>query len=262
MNQSLEELMKKSKEIASKHERPQFYTRFHAEIARARHLYFTDPLITMIRETVEEEIEKAESLGHGIYHSSRVAWDCGALLEIELRFSGSDHVERNRIITLGIIAGLLHDICRCEENHAERGAQKAAKILKNFPISETEISFICRAIRNHEAFVKPTICPDPIGQLISDCLYDADKFRWGIDNFTHTLWFMVDHQGLSPHSLIERFPWGIEGIRKIINTFRTPVGKQFGPEIIEKGIEIGKEIYRYLLKIYQPDNSKEGATGW
>jgi hypothetical protein len=88
--------------------------------------------------------------------------------------------------------------------------------------------------------------------VVSDCLYDADKFRWGPDNFTHTLWFMVDHQGLTPQELIARFPWGMQGIAHIQETFRTATGRQYGPEIIEVGMQIGKEIYHYLIKHF-PD---------
>lgn len=257
MNCFIEELVRKAKEFASRYEKPDFYVRFHTEIARSRHLYFTNPIIILIREAVKERLELSERLGHGIYHSSRVAWDCAALLDVELRQSGIIAVHKDRILILGLAAGLLHDIARCEPNHAELGAQEAARILRGLPFSEDEVGFICRAIRNHEAFKRPVISPDPIGQLLSDCLYDADKFRWGFDNFTHTIWRMIDHQNLSPQDLIERFPWGIDGIRKIAYTFRTPTGRQFGPEIIENGIAIGKDIYRYLLKRYENAMVKE-----
>ena len=43
----------------------------------------------------------------------------------------------------------------------------------------------------------------------------------------------------------------MSGTVRIIETFRTPTGRQYGPEIIETGMEIGKEIYRYLLQHYR-----------
>ncbi|MGC8719095.1 MAG: HD domain-containing protein [Thermodesulforhabdaceae bacterium] len=242
MNCFIEELVRKSCEFASRYQKPEFYIRFQAEVARSKHLYFTNPLIILLREAIEDRLEVSEKLGHGIYHSSRVAWDCAALLDIELKHSGNMSAQRDRILILGLAAGLLHDIARCEPNHAEVGAQEAAKILRLLPFTEDEIIFICRAIRNHEAFKRPVISPDPLGQLLSDCLYDADKFRWGFDNFTHTIWRMIEHQNLSVQDIIERFPWGIDGIRKIASTFRTPTGRQFGPEIIENGIAIGRDI--------------------
>ena len=61
----------------------------------------------------------------------------------------------------------------------------------------------------------------------------------------------MDHQALSLRQIIERFPWGMRGMVRIIETFRTPTGRQFGPEIIESGMEIGKEIYRSLLQHYR-----------
>ena len=56
---------------------------------------------------------------------------------------------------------------------------------------------------------------------------------------------------MSPTDLIERFPWGMTGVYRIIDTFRTPTGRQYGPGIIESGVEVGKEIYRYLLNRFR-----------
>jgi hypothetical protein len=154
-------------------------------------------------------------------------------------------------MVLAIFSGLLHDICRDVENHAECGAEEAEKVLaRDFDLSGSEIACIGNAIRNHEAFCASATGGPQWAQLLSDCLYDADKFRWGPDTFTHTLWYMADHQGLSPRDLIERFPWGMSGTYRIIETFRTPTGRQYGPQIIETGVEIGKEIYRYLVQQY------------
>jgi hypothetical protein len=44
--------------------------------------------------------------------------------------------------------------------------------------------YIVAAIRNHEAFRKILESEDKSARLVSDSLYDADKFRWGPDNFT------------------------------------------------------------------------------
>ena len=41
------------------------------------------------------------------------------------------------------------------------------------------------------------------------------------------------------------------GILRISETFRTPTGRQFGPDIIETGVAIGKEIYHYLLQHFR-----------
>jgi hypothetical protein len=60
---------------------------------------------------------------------------------------------------------------------------------------------------------------------------------------------MAESQGLSPQDLIARFPWGMSGVVRIMETFRTTTGRQYGPDILETGLEIGKEIYRYLLQM-------------
>ncbi len=40
---------------------------------------------------------------------------------------------------------------------------------------------------SHEAFKKLETSGSTNAMMISDCLYDADKFRWGSDNFTDTI---------------------------------------------------------------------------
>ena len=83
-------------------------------------------------------------------------------------------------------------------------------------------------------------------KLVSDSLYDADKFRWGPDNFTVTLWLLIESAGLSLERLYHSFIEKMEGIKKIKKTFRTKTGQQYGPEFIDKGIAIGNEIYREM----------------
>ena len=44
------------------------------------------------------------------------------------------------------------------------------------------------AIGNREAFQPCSNLADPVAQLLSNVLHDADKFRWGPDNFTEMIW--------------------------------------------------------------------------
>jgi hypothetical protein len=249
MNELVLRLQREAERIASKHPPPEFYTRFKAPHALARKMFFTSPVLVRLRRIAEPVLQ--EDLGHGLFHTTRVSIDTATLISVEVESHHLSQIKRERLMQLGLISGLLHDICRNEESHAEAGAREAAKILRRFPFGQREVKCICRAIGNHEAFVPPTPCEPPWSQLISDCLYDADKFRWGPDNFTHTLWYMVNHQGITPQELIEKFPWGMAGIFSIADTFRTPTGRQFGPDIIETGIAIGKEIFRYLLQHFK-----------
>ncbi|MFP5213915.1 MAG: hypothetical protein ACLGPL_11120 [Acidobacteriota bacterium] len=250
MNEVNRRLQREAERIAAKHPLPEFYSRFKAQISLARKLYFNDPTVALVREAVQPAL--CEDLGHGIFHSSRVSMDCATLVFIELQDNTEAARSRmERLMVLALIAGLLHDIRRCEENHAEAGAREAEVVLADFPLKASEVRCITQAIRNHEAFCEVTATGPSWCRMVSDCLYDADKFRWGPDTFTHTLWHMADHQGLTPRELIGRFPWGMTGVYRIAGTFRTVTGRQYGPEIIETGAEIGKEIYRYLLQHYK-----------
>jgi len=249
MNEVICKLQREAERIASKHPIPEFYTRFKAPLAIAKRLFYNSPSVVRLRAMVEPCYH--EELGHGIYHSARVSIDCAALVHIETDSDRMKQVAVEHLMVIGIYAGLLHDIRRDEPNHAECGALESEKILSSFSLSKNEIACVSNAIKNHEAFGPVASSGRQWVQLISDCLYDADKFRWGADTFTHTLWHMMDHQKLSPRDLIEKFPWGMSGTLRIIETFRTPTGRQYGPEIIETGMEIGREIYRYLLQHYQ-----------
>jgi len=251
MNEVTVKLQREAERIAAKHHLPEFYVRFKAPIALARKLFFNDPMIVRLRDTVQPLMQ--EELGHGIFHCTHVSLDTAVLIYLETEQHNEARARVERLMLLGLAAGLLHDIRRNEENHARAGAVEAAKLLKDFPLTKEEVQCICGAIENHEAFCTTLRCARPWCQLLSDCLYDADKFRWGPDTFTHTLWFMVSHQGLTPQQLIDKFPWGITGILRILDTFRTPTGRQYGPEIVETGIEIGKELYRYLLRNFGGD---------
>jgi len=87
----------------------------------------------------------------------------------------------------------------------------------------------------------------PGAQLLSDALYDADKFRWGPDNFTETLWAMLASRGIPLQTLLSQFLPGLEGIPKIRESFRTPTGREYGPDFIDRGLAIGKRIHAALM---------------
>ncbi len=254
MRESIRRLQREAERIASKHPLPEFYTRFRAETAAARKLFFNDPQISRLRKILEPRY--VEELGHGTFHCTRVSIDTATLLLIETVPQRPEASAVERLMTVGIFAGLLHDICRGSKDHAACGAREAAKFLTEFDLNDDEVFSIVNAIRNHEAFVSaaPRLDSRQWVQLTSDCLYDADKFRWGADTFTHTLWYMADYQDLGPRELIDRFPWGMSGTYSIIETFRTATGRQYGPEIIENGAEIGKEIYQYLLQHFREES--------
>ena len=101
------------------------------------------------------------------------------------------------------------------QKHASAGAQLARELLGDFPLSPNEVNCVAEAIANHEAFSEMKRCETLAGQLVADALYDADKFRWGPDNFTHTVWYMMNSQQINVVEFFGRFPWGVDGILKI-----------------------------------------------
>jgi hypothetical protein len=134
-------------------------------------------------------------------------------------------------------------------------------MLEECSISPKKGECIQQAIANHEAFVEPKRIDSPVGQMISDALYDADKFRWGPDNFTHTLWQMLRSSRASIAPLIRRFPEGIEGISWIKNLPHRD-GKIYGPEFIELGLKIGKKSMSFSRSGSMKSCSKRSIKLW
>lgn len=123
--------------------------------------------------------------------------------------------------------------------------------MSSFPLHREERLCVMEAIRNHEAFRPCGRSADPAAQLLCDVLYDADKFRWGPDNFTETLWAMVAGRDIPLRTLLPRFLPGLEGIRKIRDSFRTPAGRVYGPDFIDRGLAIGSRLYAALKELEQ-----------
>jgi hypothetical protein len=183
--------------------------------------------------------------------------EAGALAYIEGERLSLEESLRRESCLLAQIAGLLHDLRRGEKDHAKASASAASKVLQKVSISPKKEEYIFLAIANHEAFVEPKRIDSPVGQMISDALYDADKFRWGPDNFTQTLWQMLRSSRTSIPSLIRRFPKGMEGISSVKETFRTETGKIYGPEFIELGLKIGEKIYQFLQNRFSEELSQK-----
>lgn len=183
---------------------------------------------------------------HGIRHGEMVAIEAGAILRVESSSWGSDQERTDELMLCAQIAGLFHDIKRNEEDHTTKGGIVAGKILEDFDLDARYKRYITAAIRNHEAFKEVLASEDEEAKLISDSLYDADKFRWGPDNFTTTLWLIMESSGTPAEALYSNFLEKMKGVRRIKETFRTETGKRFGPEFIDLGIEIGNEIYREM----------------
>jgi hypothetical protein len=182
--------------------------------------------------------------GHAEAHIRQVAIDAGAIVLIEANGWGSHGKLGQRISFLAQIAGVLHDIKRSQPEHARLGALEAQRLLEPFDLKEAEQRMIVKAIANHEAFQPSEPLESSDAQLLSDALYDADKFQWGPENFTETLWAMLAlRKNENIPLLFQRFPQSMEGIERIRSTFRTRTGKRYGPDFIDRGLEIGRRLY-------------------
>ncbi|MDP2646478.1 MAG: HD domain-containing protein [Desulfobacterales bacterium] len=221
---------------------PDFYRDFSSEYERSTRLFHTAPILDELRVFVAENPE--DDFGHGLDHTVKVALDAGVLIIVEGKRNGYPDVFIDRRVFLVQCAGLLHDMKRKLGDHAEKGAVFAENLLKAYPISPDEIGDICSAIRNHEAFKERIPIDTPEGLLVSDCLYDADKFRWGPDNFTDTVWDMVIFSKTPIEEFIAGYYEGMEGLKKIKFTFRTGTGKKYGPQFIDLGLAIGEKLYQ------------------
>ena len=243
------EAKKISERIAAEMEPPRFYLDKKKETEASERLLETHPMVHACLKIVEK---RADRIGHGLSHVRKVAVDAGTLVIIEEGGVVGDE-NPDRLVLLAHMAGALHDIKREEPEHAQRGAEEAGRVLKDFDLEEGERQSIIQAISNHEAFKPAKPLDDPSLQILSDALYDADKFRWGPDNFTETLWEMVAPRKIPIAKLLNRFMPGLKGIERIKDTFRTPTGRMYGPDFIDRGLEIGKRLYEELRRVNQKD---------
>jgi len=219
---------------------PAFYDRHASAVRFADDHLLTSELLHQCRTYLDEsQLECA----HGLCHCEAVARDAGALILIEAPARGIAPSDAAGLFLAAELAGLLHDIKRKEKDHALLGSIEAERILKDLGMEKHYRKYITDAIRNHEAFKETEEAEDKEGQLVSDALYDADKFRWGPENFTTTLWTIVHANDTAPESLHRVFQEKMKGIEKIKETFRTRTGTQFGPEIIDQGLTIGNAIF-------------------
>ena len=240
----------RARQIVSRFPTPDFYKQEEDAIALSLKLMAKSNHISDLKTIVAEHLE--DDFGHGLRHAAKVSQEAGALVLIEGQGMSLSRQTLTRHVLLVQCAGLLHDIRRKKKDHAIRGAEFTEKLLRDFPLSSKEVADICLAIQNHEAFKNKIEIASPEGKLISDCLYDADKFRWGPDNFTDTLWEMVSFLNPPLDTFIAHYPKGMQGLEKIKRTFRTQAGQQYGPQFIDIGLAIGEELYRVIQNEFVP----------
>lgn len=241
-----DEMMTVSRRIAASFPEPHFYESCALELADSHRIYAQAPLVDRCRRAVANDLIQNPS--HGLDHAEKVAVEAGTLVLAEWPRLGPEGSDLMEVATLAQVAGLLHDMRRGDEDHVRSGAIAACSLLDKLGVTEKNRDCVVQAIAYHEAFAVPPATMSVIGKLVSDTLYDADKFRWGPDNFTVTLWEMLRFDHASVVAFIPRFPEGMAGISRIKDTFRSHTGKVFGPEFIDLGLSIGEKIYEFLRK--------------
>lgn len=244
MHPIIDRLREQARKMAACQPTPDFYKDFYHEVMESRAHFQSDAVVCRLKGVVEKEIDN--DFGHGMDHARKVALDAGALVAIEGRTANYSTDFSAEQIRMALCAGLLHDIQRKQKNHARQGAIYARKVLADYPFSDRQVGDICIAISNHEAFGESMEMPTPACRLLSDCLYDSDKFRFGPDNFTHTVWEMVERSNISLDRFVALYPRGIEFLKKIKQTFRTPTGRKYGPQFIDIGLAIGEALHTYM----------------
>ncbi len=237
-----------AREAGVQAKRPSFYRKNEAAVSLSRMIYDTDKTIGRYRDYLAGQ---ADDFGHGLSHSEHVALDAGAVIAIEMGAGGEG--TKDAIVAVQT-AGLLHDIRRKQPNHAERSAEEAGRILERDGADRDRRTVIITAIRNHEAFRDEVPITDRTAGLISNALYDADKFRWGPDNFVVTLWDMLEFARIDVARMLAGYRKSIEGIERIKGTFRTETGRRYGPEFIDIGLSIGEVIYQRLTDLQESDS--------
>jgi hypothetical protein len=254
MNKLLSRMKTEAKAMVARLELPGFYAHCARELEYSRSTFFDNPLLVRLQEDVIPFLY--DDYGHGIDHAKKVAIEAGAIVLTEMR--QGDLTRARHLALLAHLAGLLHDVCRLEDDHAARGAELSLSILADYPLEADDLARVAFAIRDHEAFAARRETTDPEAALLSGALYDADKFRWGPDNFSTTLWEMCDYNETPVAGILERFPAGVARIREVAGTFRTATGRAFGPEFITLGLSLGEEIHARLNELAARDLSGAG----
>jgi hypothetical protein len=227
---------------------PSFYSDYDKEIGASAASFAASDVIRKCEELIDtSKMHPA----HGFQHLKKVAIEAGALAQIEGNVRECCAAEREEVLLCAQLAGFLHDIRRAEKEHTIAGSVEAGRILKGCGMKKRYIKYITAAIRNHEAFREVLPSSDETAKLISDSLYDADKFRWGPDNFITTLWLILESSDISAQMLYRSFPEKMDWIRRIKDTFRTQTGRKYGPEFIDLGIEMGSRIYQEMKSIME-----------
>ncbi len=218
-----------------------FYNDCSSQYRSCKEFFFTNALIARCRRDILPFFKASD---HDLEHAKKVALNAGTLVLVEGRGWDIQAVKRSSL--LAIMAGLLHDICRDEPGHADKGTERALRFLQGYPLSGEEKNMIAFAVRNHERFHPEIKRENHTYQIVGNALHDADKFTWGPDTFVAVLRENRTPTPTSPQEMLAHFHEGIERIHPFTAIFRTSTGRYYGPQFIRQGFILGNHLCRRL----------------
>jgi len=243
MDQRIIELKRRAKSLAAGRPQSGFNLDCAEEIGHASTIFFEHPMMQRLQNDALGFLN--EPCGIGVEHGKRVAIDAAALVLAEP--TGLDQEERRRLALLAEMAGLLHDTMRFEDDHADKGADLAMRLLRGYSLSPEERLWIAQAVALHETVLPLAEVGPESARLLSGVVFDADRFRFGPDYFITTLWELCDCDEWSLEDIAKTFPEGrkrAEAARS--GGFRTEQGRRYGPALITEGLALASEFERFF----------------
>jgi hypothetical protein len=238
------DIKRRVKELVAARPLPAFSMDCAEELSHANSMFFDNPL--MLRLQADALAFLNEACGLGVEHGKRVAIDAAAIVLAEPSDLSPD--ERRRLALLAEMAGLLHDSLRYEDDHAEKGADLCLRLLRGYPLESEERIWIARAVALHESPLH--IAEDgPVGaRLLAGAVHDADRFRFGPDIFSATLWELCECDEWPLEKIAQKFPEGPAMAARFKDSFRTVQGSSYGPALIDEGLAIAEGCRRLFAQ--------------
>jgi hypothetical protein len=244
MDPRIVELKRHARELSHSRPQPAFVLECAEELSHASNLFFDHPLMLRLQNDALGFLNDA--CGLGVEHGKRVAVDAAALVLVEP--SGLNQEERRRLALLAEMAGLLHDSMRHEDDHPDKGADLCLRILRGYPLAPEERVWIAQAVSLHEADQPQAEGGPENARLLSGAVHDADRFRFGPDIFTATLWEFCECDDWTLEEIVRTFPKGPEHAGACAHGFRTEQGRRYGPAMLSEGLALAKDYERLFQK--------------
>lgn len=254
MDSRILELKRHARELSASRPQPAFYMECAEEIGHASSLFFDHPLMLRLQNDALGFLN--DPCGLGVEHGKRVAVDAAALVLAEP--TGLNQEERRRVALLAEMAGLLHDSMRHEDDHPDKGADLCLRILRGYPLTPEERIWIAQAVALHEADLPLAEGGPESARLLAGAVHDADRFRFGPDFFSATLWELCECDDWTLEEIAQAFPQGQKHAAACLGGFRTEQGRRYGPGLIGEGLSLAKDYARLfdeMLAANAPSNT-------